>query len=75
MPLILTILNPVVAFFFQFEGQFLATRFYDATFVQHVHKIGHNVVEQTLVMRYHDGCIFGSFQQAGVAAYAQEASI
>lgn len=42
--------NPVVAPFFEFEGQFRAGCLHDAAFVEYVHDVGLDVVEQTLVV-------------------------
>jgi hypothetical protein len=39
---------------FEFERQFLAARFHDAALGQHVHEIGHDVVQQALVVGHHD---------------------
>src|SRR5262245_20165533 len=42
--------DPVIAFFFEFEREFLAAGFHDAAIPEDVHKIGHDVIEQALVM-------------------------
>src|SRR6202521_584871 len=44
------------------ERQILAAGFHDAAFGEHVHDVGHDVVEQPLVMRDHDGGAVGRAQ-------------
>ena len=43
--------NPTVALFFEFESQFFAARLHDAAVREHVHGVGHDVVQETLIMR------------------------
>ena len=43
--------DPVVALLFQFEREFLAAGSHDAAVHQHVDEVGHDVVQQPLVMR------------------------
>src|ERR1043165_565369 len=47
-------LNPVVALLFQLERQFLAAGADDAPAIEHVHVVGHDVVEKALVVRDED---------------------
>ena len=42
--------NPIVTFFFEFEGQVLVAGFHYSSIVKYMNKIGYNVVEQPLVV-------------------------
>lgn len=46
--------DPAVAFFFEFKGQFGPAGAHDSAVDQDVHKVGHDVVEQALVVGYDD---------------------
>lgn len=52
---------PIVSFFFEFECELRASRFYNASFVKYVHEIGCDVIEQPLVVRDDDRCILSDF--------------
>lgn len=43
--------NAGISAVFQFESQFLAAAFHHASVNQHMHEVGHNVVQEALVMR------------------------
>jgi len=43
-----------IAFLFKFQSQFGATRTHDASIHQHVDKVRNDVVQQALVVSYHD---------------------
>src|SRR5437867_2610568 len=43
--------QPVVTLLFEFEGEFLAARFHDASFPENVHEVGDDVVQEALVVR------------------------
>ena len=47
-------LDPVVALRLELERQLLAARLHDPPVGEHVHEVGHDVVEQPLVVRDHD---------------------
>src|SRR4051812_1589423 len=51
-----------VAFFLQLERQLLAAGAHDTALRQHVHDIGHDVVEQPLIVRDHDEAALGRAQ-------------
>src|SRR5690606_30128911 len=53
------VFQPAVAFFFQFQCQFFATGFHDTAIRQHVNVIGHNVVEQALIVSDYDKAAVG----------------
>ena len=42
--------KPIVTFFFELERQRLVARMDDAALVEHVHHVGHDVIQQPLVM-------------------------
>ena len=54
---VLHLLNPVVTAFLEFEGEFRATSAHNTTFVEHMDKVGFDVVEQALVVSNHDGSV------------------
>src|SRR5580692_855064 len=42
--------NPVIAFFFEFDGQFLPTRAHDSPVEEDMDKIRNNVIQEALIM-------------------------
>src|ERR1044071_5963571 len=48
------ILDPVVSFCLELECEFFRARLHNTSFIQHMHKIRNDIVEQTLVVCYHD---------------------
>src|SRR5690554_655151 len=46
--------EPIVALFLEFQGKGLVAALHDAAVVHHVHEVGHDVVEEALVMRDHE---------------------
>ncbi len=51
------ILDPVIALRFQLERQLFRARFHDAALVKHVHVVGNDIIEQSLVVCYHDNSV------------------
>ena len=52
----------VVTTLFKFVRQFFAARFHYTTIVQYMHKVRHNIVEQSLVVSNNNACIVFGFQ-------------
>src|SRR5712692_7940469 len=48
----IAVLQPVVTLLFQLKRQFLAALFDDPAGRKHVYKVGRNVIEQALIVRY-----------------------
>ena len=62
--------DPVVALRFEFEGEGLVAALHDATVPHDVNEIGHDVIQQTLIVSDHDDPQFRAAQ--GVHAFGND---
>ena len=52
----------IISSFFQFQGKFLWSGFDNSAIIQYMYKIGHDIIQQTLVMCYDQNSIVFSAQ-------------